>query len=147
MSARGEETGNATAAPTAESVAIDEQTALAEILRAISTSPGDIASTLPIIGRAAQRVCAADQLTILFARGEFGLGWDERRGYWEGSQLGQRGRQYALIAEVIATQAPVRVCGPIESWEERYPQAAASPVTCPRAMPPYIAIEMTVTVH
>ena len=94
------------------------ETAMAQVLRAISLSPGDVASSLANICGAAAKLCEADHVSIVTSVGDRWQAWDNVRGF----------RQHELRAGVgsfnetaIATNAPVHVAGHVDTWGERFP--------------------------
>ena len=107
--------------------ALERETATAEIMRVISTSPGDIERTLPEIGRAARRLCDADYVAVRFTERGAGSIWDDLRGTWTSDTVKQRTEVVGdpgFNTVAIATGEPVRVAGPIEEWEAEYPFSA-----------------------
>ena len=92
------------------SEALERETASAEIMRVISTSPGDIESTLPEIGRAAEQLCEADHVAIRYSVGPVVHIWDRVRGF----------RVIDSFTVFGDFTKPLQVAGPIDEWDEMF---------------------------
>ena len=105
--------------------ALERETATAELMRVISTSPGDIERTLPEIGGAAVRLCDGDSVSIFFTSGGRGWAWDYARQI-ELPFVEAAGAlsPTSFAGAALARGGPVRVAGPVEAWESEYPGAA-----------------------
>jgi two-component system, NtrC family, sensor kinase len=104
------------------SEALEQQTASAEVMRVIGMSPGDIATTLPVIGAAARRLCDADDVGIGFLDGRSWQVWNDAVGLFSAAAgVSVAG---SVPAEAYSENRPVRVNGAIEEWEADYPWTA-----------------------
>ena len=101
----------------------ERETATAEILRAISASPGELEGVLAAIGTAAMRLCVADHAAVVItALGGERRGWDPIRGF----------RLIEAPASILPWRAGAddagrgtdAFSGPIASWAVAYPAAA-----------------------
>jgi GAF domain-containing protein len=103
---------------TALAQGLERETATADILRAISQSPGELERVLSAIGQSAQRLCEADDVLIAFlGRGGEVSAWDHVRGY--------RTLPAPMLPAVSELMAGVRMlAGPIETWEHAHPVSA-----------------------
>ena len=103
--------------------ALEHQTASADIMRVISSSPGDLDAALPEIGNAAKRLCEADHVAIFFLDGSNWRNWDHVRGMRVGvdSSPDRSGPAGTVISTVWETGAPLRFSGNIERLAEEYP--------------------------
>ena len=107
------------------SEALEQQTAMAEVLRAISLYPGDIEATLPAIGRAAARLCEADHTAIISVHAGGARIWDHERGLRSVEFDPNLDRSSGSLAEAArATNGRVYAVGPIEEWEQSFPRTA-----------------------
>ncbi len=98
----------------------EQQTATADVMRAISSWPGDVTRTLPAIGEAAQRLCDADHVAISYrASEEEAAVWDPVRGFRTGPPMFDTLR--LVQSEVYASGEAVHVSGPIEVFGADFP--------------------------
>ncbi|MDO9176344.1 MAG: GAF domain-containing protein, partial [Actinomycetota bacterium] len=105
--------------------ALTRQTANAEILRVISTSPGDLGRTLPEISRAAQRLAHASHLAITYGDDEELTAWDEPRGFRTVRGEERRSISNRITDEARAANRPTQLVGRVAEWREDNPTVAA----------------------
>ncbi len=105
--------------------ALLRQTANAEILRVISTSPGDLERTLPEISRAAQRLANARHLAITYGDDEQRTIWDAERGFRTVHRAELPGMANRINDEARSDGRPRQLVGRVADWHENNPVAAA----------------------
>ncbi len=105
--------------------ALTRQTANAEILRVISTSPGDLGRTLPEISRAAQRLADARHLAITYGDDEQLMAWDEQRGFRTVHGVERQAIRNRITDEARAEGRPLQLVGRVADWHEDNPTVAA----------------------
>ncbi len=104
--------------------ALETQTVMAQVLEIIAASPSDLDAVLPQLAGAAARLCGADTVVVSHgAKGATARFWKTGVGNASAPASG-RGRGVPG-ARAIATNAPVRVAGPIDTWEDDYPDTAS----------------------
>ncbi len=96
--------------------ALTRQTANAEILRVISTSPGDLGRTLPEIALAARRLTSAFDIAITYGDDSGISVWDEPRGFRTMDAAIRVPGSNQLLDSVRATRRPDQLVGPVEQW-------------------------------
>ena len=99
----------------------EQQAAIAEVLKVIGASPGEIEQTLPAIGLAAQRLTASDYVAIVFGPSEATVVWDPDRGFR--THLPNPGLHlpHNIQREAEVVGAPVMVHGAVSAWADRFP--------------------------
>ncbi len=109
--------------------ALEQQTVMAELLRIVASSPGDLEATLPEIARAAERLTEADHSSLGYIAGDllyacYGFGGFHVKALdGTDADLDPEGANFSW--SVVTANEPVQVCGRIEEWEDAYPGAAA----------------------
>ena len=102
--------------------ALEQQTASAEIMRVISSSPGDLERTLPEIARTAKRLSNASHMAVTFGGAEGLHAWDEVLGFRVGpARVAGVDR---IVDEVLASGVPAQLVGPVDSWFPENPTPA-----------------------
>ena len=96
--------------------ALTRQTANAEILRVISTSPGDLGRTLPEIALAARRLTSAFDIAITYGDDSGISVWDEPRGFRTMDAAIRVPGSNQLLDSVRATRRAGQLVGPVEQW-------------------------------
>jgi two-component system, NtrC family, sensor kinase len=103
------------------------QTATSEVIRSISTFPGDVERTLEMIGRTTRLLCDADfsALVSLVDPGRMNA-WDSLRSAWRQDNWEERAGAAAssFMSAAIDTRGPIHVCGPVTEWGDAYPVSA-----------------------
>ena len=92
---------------------------MAQVLGIIAASPSDLDAVLPQLAGAAARLCDAASVVVAHQKRI----WVTGVGHTAMSRSGV-GRGVPGI-RAIATNAPVRYAGPIETWANEYPDAAS----------------------
>jgi GAF domain-containing protein len=96
--------------------ALERQTASAEIMRVISSSPGDLERTLPEIARTAKRLSNALDIAVTFGNREGFQTWDEHRGFRVEAWAQLTPGTHKIVDDVLATGRPAQLVGSVESW-------------------------------
>ena len=104
--------------------ALTRQTANAEILRAISTSPGDLGRTLPEIYRAAQRLTNALDLAITYGDDDVLTVWDEQQGFRTVHGDERRAISNRITDQARAEGRPLQLVGRVAGWRDDNPTVA-----------------------
>ena len=102
----------------------EQQAAIAEVLKVIGATPGEIEQTLPAIGLAAQRLTASDYVAIVFGPSEATVVWDPDRGFRTHLPNPASHLSHNIQREAEVVGAPVMVHGPVGSWADRFPYQA-----------------------
>ena len=105
--------------------ALEQQTASAEIMRVISSSPGDLERTLPEIARTAKRLSNAADIAVTFGDGDTVRAWDERRGFRLMDGTVRRLAVNKVLRDVIASGRPEQLVGSVDSWLAENPGPTA----------------------
>src|SRR5262249_457480 len=105
--------------------ALEQQTATAEVLRVIASSPTDLQGMLNVIAESAARFCGASSAVIHQVQGDVLV----RAGRWGGPLGGQVAEVLPLSADLIngravLTNQPVHVYGEPDDIRNEYPLAA-----------------------
>ena len=108
--------------------ALTRQTANAEILRVISTSPGDLELTLQQIYGAARQLANVLDLAIAYGGDEHVTIWDERRGFWTLDGDDARNLVSQLSEETGSSGNPVQLVGRVSDWHTTHPISGAMAV-------------------
>lgn len=104
--------------------ALVRQTANTEILRVISTSPGDLGRTLPEIYRAAQRLTNATHLAITYGDDDQLTIWDAQRGFRTVDGAERQAVTNRIAEEARAAGRPMQLVGRVADWREQNPVIA-----------------------
>ncbi len=102
--------------------ALEQQTASAEVMRVISSSPGDLERTLPEIARTATRLSNASHMAVTFGGADSLYGWDHANGFMV--RPGRVAGVDRIVDEVLASGVPAQLVGPVESWFAENPTPA-----------------------
>ena len=105
------------------SEALQQQTVMAEVLEIIAASPSDLEAVLPQLAGAAARLCQADSSVIAHRARDTVRLWKTGRGNFSMSASSLNAGVPGGAA--MATNRPVRVAGPIDSWASQYPLLAS----------------------
>ncbi len=105
--------------------ALEQQTASAEIMRVISSSPGDLERTLPEIGRTAQRLSNASHMAVTFGSRDGAVTvWDEIRGFRTTDGSGRTPGLNRIMDDVLASGRAEQLVGSVDSWSTENPVVA-----------------------
>jgi GAF domain-containing protein len=105
--------------------ALTRQTANAEILRVISTSPGDLGRTLPEIHRAATALVDMFDVGITYGDDHSFIAWDAVRGLSRFDGTRPRLGSDRVVDEAHTSGRPMQLIGPVDDWREQNPFVAA----------------------
>ena len=105
--------------------ALEQQTVSAEIMRVISSSPGDLARTLPEIAGTAKRMSNATDVAITFGNRDGYRTWDEHRGFRIEDWAAARRVRNRIVDDVFASGVPSQLVGSVDSWLVDNPGVAA----------------------
>ncbi len=106
--------------------ALEQQTASAEVMRVISSSPGDLERTLPEIARTAQRLSNASHMAVTFGSRDGAVTtWDEIRGFRTTDSSGRTPRLNRIMDDVLASGRAEQLVGSVVSWSMENPTPAA----------------------
>jgi GAF domain-containing protein len=105
--------------------ALTRQTANADILRVISSSPGDLERTLPEISRAALRLIDARHLAITYGDDDEVTVWDEPRGFRVIRGDDRRAISNRIVDQARAEGRPMQLVGRVADWRQDNPGPAA----------------------
>ena len=103
--------------------ALQQQTVMADVLEIIAASPSDLEAVLPQLAGAAARLCQADASVIAHRAGDAVRLWKTGIGHY--SVPAARLSADVPGGAAMATNRPVRVAGPVDSWESQYPLLAS----------------------
>ena len=107
------------------SEALEQQTAMAEVLAVIAASPADLDTVLPELAAAAAKLCQADSVVITHGSNEVRRVWKTGLGHFT-----LQGRPSEDPADRVpggvafSTNRPVLLSGPIDSWAAEFPRTA-----------------------
>jgi GAF domain-containing protein len=104
--------------------ALSRQTANSEILRVISTSPGDPERTLPEIHRAAMSLVEMWDLAVTYGDDHSFTAWDRQRGLSAFAARKRLGSDL-IVDQTHATGLPMQLVGPVDEWRAENPFVAA----------------------
>jgi GAF domain-containing protein len=104
--------------------ALTRQTANAEILRVISTSPGDLGRTLPEIHRAATALVDMFDVGITYGDDHSFIAWDAVRGLSRFDGTRPRLGSDRVVDEAHTSGRPMQLIGPVDDWREQNPFVA-----------------------
>lgn len=105
--------------------ALERQTASAEVMRVISSSPGDLERTLPEIARTAKRLSNAWDIAITFGNRDGVTVWDERRGFTLMDGSSTTPGLNKILDDVVASGRPAQLVGSVDSWLAENPTPAS----------------------
>ncbi len=105
--------------------ALARQTANAEILRVISTSPGDLGRTLPEIHRTATALVDMFHVAITYGDDHSFTAWDAVRGLETHDGTRPRLGSNAVVDEAHSSGRPMQLLGPVDDRREDNPLVAA----------------------
>ena len=103
--------------------ALTRQTANTEILRVISTSPGDLGRTLPEIHRAAIALVEMSHLGVTYGDDHSFTAWDPLRGLHAYTAYKRIGSDL-IVDQAHATGDPMQLVGPVDEWRAQNPFVA-----------------------
>ena len=103
--------------------ALTRQTANTEILRVISTSPGDPGRTLPEIHRAAIALVEMSHLGVTYGDDHSFTAWDPLRGLRAFTAYKRLGSDL-IVDQAHATGDPMQLVGPVDEWRAQNPFVA-----------------------
>jgi GAF domain-containing protein len=103
--------------------ALTRQTANAEILRVISTSPGDLGRTLPEIHRAAIALVEMSHLGVTYGDDHSFTAWDPLRGLRAHIAYKRLGSDL-IVDQAHATGDPMQLVGAVDEWRAQNPVVA-----------------------
>jgi GAF domain-containing protein len=103
--------------------ALTRQTANTEILRVISTSPGDLGRTLPEIHRAAIALVEMSHLGVTYGDDHSFTAWDPLRGLRAFTAYKRLGSDL-IVDQAHATGEPMQLVGPVDEWRAQSPFVA-----------------------
>lgn len=103
--------------------ALTRQTANTEILRVISTSPGDLGRTLPEIHRAAMALVDVSHLAITYGDDHSFTAWDRQRGLSDFAARERLGSDL-IVDQTHTSGVPTQLVGPVEEWRAQNPFVA-----------------------
>ena len=118
------------------SEALQQQTVMAQVLGIIAASPSDLDAVLPQLAGAAARLCDADSVVVAHQKRIWATGVGHTAMPRSGAGRGVPG------VRAIATNAPVRYAGPIETWANEYPDAASMARAAGRTEAAALAVPM-----
>jgi len=105
--------------------ALELQTAIAEVLEVIASTPADLDAVLPQLARAAATLCEAESVVVSFGSGDTRRAWKSGAGFFtlEGPPSAGLGDRLPGGMAFLTNQ-PVRFSGSVEEMAESYPQSA-----------------------